>query len=308
MTEPLELAVTAWRLDATTNAGDLTAQALMAESLGYHSFWLPESHFAGNLAVPSPLMILAAVAATTSRIRLGSTSYLLPIRHPLHAAEEVAVLDRLSDGRVILGVGRGVQDVMFQAFAVDRHDKRKRFKANLESMIKAWRGESVVAGDKVVTLAPLPLQQPHPPIWVAAFGPLAIRQAGRLGLPYLASPVETLAQLADNYRRHGAFAAEAGHTAIDVVPVMRTLYISDEPARLARVKTTLEQSTPPSMRDESARLDDWAIVGTSQQVADKIARYRETLGMTHLIVRGRIPGVEETDWIQSLARLGEVSG
>ena len=104
MNMPLEIAVTPWSLSTLGAADELTSQAEIAENLGCHSFWLPENHFGDARSIPSPLMLLAAVAARTRSIKLGSTSYLLPIRHPLQAAEEVAVLDRLSGGRVILGV------------------------------------------------------------------------------------------------------------------------------------------------------------------------------------------------------------
>ena len=304
----LQLATTAWRLDATDDANEITRQAVIAESLGYHSFWLPESHFAGQRSLPSPMMLLAAVAAATRRIRLGSTSYLLPIRHPLHAAEEVAVLDCLSGGRVILGVGRGVQDTMFEAFSVDRRQKRTRFRDNLALMIRAWRGKSVVDGDVEVILSPLPVQRPHPPIWVAAFGPLAIKQAGSLGLPYLASPVETLAQLADNYARHAEFVSASGFPVVTDRPVMRTVYVSDRPTDVAAVKASLQQAAAPVMRDQDAEVDDWTIVGDAVQVRDKIAEYVETLGMTHLIVRGRISGVEDAAWTENLERLAKLAG
>ena len=88
------------------NFGDLSAESLsrqaeIGESLGYESFWLPESHFIDG-AIPDPLMLLAAVAAATRNPRLGTTSYLVPLRNPLQAAEQVSVLDSLSNGRVIL--------------------------------------------------------------------------------------------------------------------------------------------------------------------------------------------------------------
>lgn len=308
MTTELQLATTAWHLDATDDANELTRQAVIAESLGYHSFWLPESHFAGQRSLPSPMMLLAAVAAATNRIRLGSTSYLLPIRHALHAAEEVAVLDCLSAGRVILGVGRGVQDTMFEAFSVDRRQKRTRFRDNLALMIRAWQGESVVEGNTGVILSPLPVQKPHPPIWVAAFGPLAIKQAGSLGLPYLASPVETLAQLADNYARHAEFVAGSGLPVVTERPVMRTVYVNDTPANVVAVKNSLQQAAAPAMRDQGAAVDDWTIVGDASQVRDKIAEYVEVLGMTHLIVRGRISGVADADWTGNLERLAKLIG
>ena len=135
---------------------NLGMQAQIAEKLGFDSFWLPENHFSGPLAIPSPLMLLANVASVTNRIKLGSTSYLLPIRNPILAAEEVAVLDQLSNGRLILGIGRGFQNEMFKAFEVPTSEKRKIFKKNLDLMISAWRGEPISKiEDKEILLSPL---------------------------------------------------------------------------------------------------------------------------------------------------------
>ena len=84
----MRLGVTPWDF-ADLSAQSLTDQARAAESLGFDSFWLPENHFNPG-AIPDPLMLLAAVAAGTRRIKLATTSYLLPLRHPLQAAEQVA--------------------------------------------------------------------------------------------------------------------------------------------------------------------------------------------------------------------------
>jgi alkanesulfonate monooxygenase SsuD/methylene tetrahydromethanopterin reductase-like flavin-dependent oxidoreductase (luciferase family) len=143
-----------------------------AEAMGFHSFWLPENHFGNRRSIPSPLTLLAAVAARTMCIKPGTTSYLLPIRNPLLAAEEVAVVGQLSNGRVILGVGRGIQASMFKAFAVKARDKRALFQRHLKAMQDAWRGEPILQDEdgKLICLAPLPVQRPHPPIGVAAIG------------------------------------------------------------------------------------------------------------------------------------------
>lgn len=314
--------MTAWRLNTDNLAQDLAQQAEIAESLGFHSFWLPESHFAGQASIPSPLMLLAGVASRTTTIGLGSTSYLLPIRHPIQAAEEVAVLDKMSGGRVILGVGRGVQKNMFKAFDIPEKEKRKRFKETLETMIKAWKGEPIAfEGSKYdgaencgkpIHLAPLPIQKPHPRIWVAAFGPLAIKQAGNLGLPYLASPMETLESLEDNYSRHQQAISAAGHETVEVIPVMRTVFISDNTALVQQVKGSLVEeakvrNTYTRQRESAIAADDWidqaALVGSIQQTRDRLQEYREKLGITHLIARGRIPGLEEKDYRNSMALL-----
>ena len=294
------------------SAAELAGQARLAEELGYESFWLPENHFTGEGAIPDPLMLLAAVAAATKRIRLATTSYLLPLRHPLQAAEQVAVLDQLSQGRVILGVGRGFQASMFSAFNVARHEKREIFEWCLASMMRAWQGESIV-DEEQIELSPRPVQLPHPPVWVAAFGPKALSQAGRLGLPYLASPVESLASLRDNYARHRKACAEAGAQMPEEVPVMRTVFVSNDGSMLNRVRTLLEDQARQMRSQPGAAtrlvqdsVDEWALIGEPAAVLDNLARYREEVGVTHLIAtRLRIGGVENEQLEASLRLLAD---
>jgi alkanesulfonate monooxygenase SsuD/methylene tetrahydromethanopterin reductase-like flavin-dependent oxidoreductase (luciferase family) len=315
----LHIGVTPWLEDWSGPAETLVRQAELAERLGFRSFWLPESHFTGRSANPAPLLRLAAVAARTTRLRLATTSYLLPVRHPLHVAAEVAALDRLSDGRVILGVGRGFRPALFRAFGVPAEEKRDRFEAALEVILAAWRGEPVaIDGDdhtreeaRPVVLAPLPVQRPHPPVWVAGFGPKAVSQAGRLGLPYLASPIETLAVLEDNYARHReAFTERHGGERL-AVPVMRTLFVSRNASVLERVREALARqaaalsSAPIASlrRHADAKVEDWALVGEPEAVADGVRRYRERLGMSHLIARPHVPGAEPAELAASLERV-----
>lgn len=304
----LKVAVTAWNFNATGPAADLAAQGEIAEQIGFDSFWLPESHFAGDASIPSPLTQLAAIASRTRKIRLGTTSYLLPIRHPIQAAEEVAVLDQLSNGRVILGVGRGFQHAIFTAFEIPPGEKRKRFKANLQIMTDAWQGKPLAVddNDEPIILAPLPVQKPYPPIWVAAFGPLAIKQAGSLGLPYIASPVETMQALSANYVKHQEHAAQAGFTKIDTVPIMRTLFVSNDKKLVSTIRNNLQQEASHRMRTDSSNAMDWSIVGDADFVADKIAEYQEILGLSHLIARGRIPGLTNEQQIESHELLAKI--
>lgn len=302
----MHLGVTPWRLSGRVDARELARQGALAEQWGFDSFWLPESHFAGDAAIPEPLLALAAVAAHTERIRLATTSYLLPLRHPLQAAEQVAVLDRLSNGRVILGVGRGYQPAMFEAFSVPRQEKRRIFECSLATMQRAWRGEPVAAGDgeTPMTLAPLPVQQPHPPLWVAAFGPKALAQAGRLGLPYLASPVETKARLRENLRRHAEASAAADIARAAEVPIMRTLFVAEDAAAVARVRERLASGAAVAARGRGAdAVDEWAILGTPPEVQEQVAAYVEAFGVTHLIVTRLRIGGEAADVLERSARL-----
>ncbi len=298
----LEVGVTPWLFDDGGLADGFADQAARAEALGFHSIFIPEHHFSPG-AIPQPLLLLASAAARTERIRLGTTSYLLPLRHPLHAASEVAVLDQLSGGRLILGVGRGFRRAMFDAFDVVRAEKRDLFEAALGAMREAWDGKPVVESEEPgppPVLSPLPAQKPHPPIWVAAFGPKALAQAGRLALPYLASPMESETQLAENLERHREACEEAGRELPGVVPLMRTVFVSDDVGTLARASAGLEQQMRAMSRAPSAALrrgaegslDDWAIVGEPARVADRVARLQERFGMTHLIARVQVPGIE----------------
>lgn len=319
----MHLGLTPWRLSGRVDAHELGRQGALAESWGYQSFWLPENHFAASTrteaqrdaAIPDPLMLLAAVAAHTRSIRLATTSYLLPLRHPLQAAEQVAVLDRLSDGRVTLGVGRGYQPAMFDAFSVSRKDKRRIFEWCLGTMIQAWRGETVGTGEgEPFVLSPRPVQQPHPPIWVAAFGPKALAQAGKLGLPYLASPMEPVARLRENYARHAEACATAGVERPPEVPIMRTVFISEDTALLTNVREQLAASARQMAasglrRGLSLSADEWAIVGEPSEVQDKVAAYVEELAMTHLVAtRLRIARMETDLLERSVQRTAELLG
>ncbi len=305
MPTTLEVGTTPWLWDALGPAEMLCAQAERAQTLGFHSFWLPENHFGAAAAIPSPLMLLATIAGRAQSIRLGCTSYLLPIRHPLQAAEEVAVLDQLCGGRLILGLGRGLSAAMFKAFDVAAGDKRKLFQANLEVMRRAWRGEVLDNDDagQPIRLSPLPVQQPSPPLWVAAFGPLALQQVAGLGLPYLASPIESLAVLEGNYRRYHLAVAAAGLSAVATIPVMRTVFVTHDDAQAERVRAALASAVPAAMRKKNTAVDEWAIVGDRHYTRDKLAEYVERLHLSHLIVRAGVSGVSEADQLRSHEQL-----
>jgi alkanesulfonate monooxygenase SsuD/methylene tetrahydromethanopterin reductase-like flavin-dependent oxidoreductase (luciferase family) len=319
----LHLGVTPWVFESDGLGSGLPEQAALAELLGFDSLFLPESHFAGVASIPSPLLLLAGAAARTSRLKLGTTSFLLPVRNPIHVAEEVAVLDRLSQGRVILGMGRGFRGALFTAFDVPATEKRDRFDAALAVMKRAWAGEAVAWEDGIgegadptpVRVAPLPVQQPHPPLWVAAFGPKAVEQAARLGLPYLASPIEPFAVLEANYERHRAGLAEHGYTDPVAVPVMRTVFVSRDALQLARAHAGLTQQAAALAKAPAASLrraaaasvEDWAIIGEPDEVAERIARQREKLGVTHLIARVQIPGLDREVTLASLQELAALA-
>lgn len=303
----LHLGVTPWQLSPPSAVG-IGEQAAYAEDHGYQSFWLPENHF-GEGALPDPLMLLASAAATTQRIQLATTSYLLTLRNPLQAAEQVAVLDQLSGGRVLLGVGRGYAPEMLRAFHVPVAEKRRIFAWTLDLMQRAWQGEAISLDgnpDNAVQVFPRPVQQPYPPIWVAAFGPKALAQAGRMGLPYLSSPMEGIQTLAANYAEHRQASVEEGVSPADIVPVMRTVYVSNNTTEVAELRKQVESETENPRLQADEGLEDWTLIGDPSFVRDGIQRYQETLGMTHMVAtRLRLSGLPESQLRASVTLLAE---
>ena len=279
--------------------------ATRAEALGYESLWLPENHFQPG-ATASPLLALAAVAARTETLRLATTSILIPVHDPRRVAAEVATLDQLSGGRVIFGVGRGFDAFLFRTFGVDPKRKRDRFESALDAILAAWSG----AGDDGAAPLPRPLQRPHPPIVVAAFGPKGLRQAARRGLPYLASPLERLDALAENYAHHREeMGTTAQRGALDV-PVMRTLHVAGSAAEADRARAAAarefgnvaERVGRNLAAKASGDVDERVIVGEVAQVVDQLELYRQQLGMNLLVARSA-PGTDRGERFASLERL-----
>jgi alkanesulfonate monooxygenase SsuD/methylene tetrahydromethanopterin reductase-like flavin-dependent oxidoreductase (luciferase family) len=285
-----------------------------ADMAGLHSVWMPEMHFArgGNT---SPLLSLAALAARTRQIRLATTSLLIPIHNPLRIAEEVASLDHLSGGRVILGLGRGFRAPLFSAFGINPSTKRARFDAALDLILAAWRNEEVSlegtpfeAGSPAPTTpCPAPYQAPHPPLAVAAFGPKGLAQATRRGLPYLASPIETFDQIRENLARHREELGDESSPGRWITPIMRTVFISNDSSVCRRVSDALAAEATAGGSAANAKLpaavaravaapaSQRVIVGSVEEVKEHLARYRKNLGMNLVVARPQITGADESE-------------
>jgi alkanesulfonate monooxygenase SsuD/methylene tetrahydromethanopterin reductase-like flavin-dependent oxidoreductase (luciferase family) len=167
-------------------------------------------------------------------VRLGTTSLLISIHEPLRVAAEVATLDQLSGGRAKHGVGRGLEPAMFKAFGIDPRDKRDRFDDALDAILEAW--SETRRGAEESDSALQPVQRPHPPIWVAAFGSKGLTQAARRGLPYLASPIESFATLVENFAAHAAQLPAGVERNSLPVAVMRTVHVAADGAEARRVR------------------------------------------------------------------------
>jgi alkanesulfonate monooxygenase SsuD/methylene tetrahydromethanopterin reductase-like flavin-dependent oxidoreductase (luciferase family) len=142
-----------------------------ADRLGAAAVFFGEHHMTDDGYLPQPLTFCAAVATRTKRIRIGTEVLLAALRHPQHVAEQAAVIDILSNGRLELGVGAGYVPREFEAFGVPKADRFRRLDANILEIRR-------LLADVV---SPRPVQDPVP-MWVGYFGPAGARRAGRMGV------------------------------------------------------------------------------------------------------------------------------
>jgi alkanesulfonate monooxygenase SsuD/methylene tetrahydromethanopterin reductase-like flavin-dependent oxidoreductase (luciferase family) len=212
-----------------------------ADRLGAAAIFLGEHHLTADGYIPQPLTIAAAIAARTRRIRIGTSVVVASFRHPLHIAEEAAVVDVLSGGRLELGLGAGYVPTEFEAFGVPRAD-RFRLLASAIAEVRRLLGE-------VVT--PRPVQQ-RVPIWCGYFGPGAYR-AGLLGegllsmLPWCVEP-------------YTAGLIEGGHDPSEArMTGTVDLVVSDDPERaraLLKPHIDYQASAYAVLQDDVARAEN----------------------------------------------------
>lgn len=197
---------------------DVLEQAVTGEALGFESVWTVEQHFSASASiVPAPELLLAAIAARTRTLRLGTGVVLLPLSHPVRVAEELAVLDVISDGRVEFGMGRGMDPTHFNGFSVPLSQARDRLVEGLEIIRGLWGQEPFSFTGPFhqiddLSIAPGPVQRPHPPIHLAANSMETVRLAGELGLPIIVgahiNSLGVIREMLPAYRKEWT---EAGH-------------------------------------------------------------------------------------------------
>jgi alkanesulfonate monooxygenase SsuD/methylene tetrahydromethanopterin reductase-like flavin-dependent oxidoreductase (luciferase family) len=203
-----------------------------ADELGFDTCWLREHHFTDYGFLPNTMTMAAHVAGVTERIRIGTAVITLPLHHPVRVAEEVALVDVLSGGRVDVGIGRGYQSIEFDAFGVPLAQARSRTDEAIRLLRALWTEDAVhhqgtwpLDG---VRLQPRPVQAPHPPLYYASVNSDSIIHYAKQGIPFIVdSTVQTsqLAVLADTWRD---VARAHGHPADDAELVaVRYVWLDD---------------------------------------------------------------------------------
>ncbi len=248
------------------------------EDLGFDSIWLADGP---TRNMPEPLPVLAYASAFTNHVKLGTCVYIIPVRHPLVTAKLTATVDRLSNGRLILGVGVGWRQEEFSGTGVAFEDRGKVADECLEILRQAWekgtvRFEGSFFRIQNVEMELHPLQKPRPEIWVGGNGLSAARRAARFGEFWIPTDFTV-----EEYQKGKLALAEAcrksNRSPSDVRMASHLLLILDRDRSKAE---ELAKTVADSLHTTVDDLREWSIIGDSTDIARRIEAYNEA-GVTY---------------------------
>lgn len=216
------------------------AHLTRVEELGFDSAWVQEQVL-GSAPVASPLETLTYAAACTERLRLGCAVFVTPLHSPVHLAKSISSLDRLSGGRIEVGIGTGGRRRSFSAFGLDGDALVARFTEGLALMKACWTEAEINFDGRFWQLhggamEPKPAQKPHPPVWIGGNHPAAVRRAARLGDGFFGAGSQTTSQFAEQVQVLRDELAQRGRDPADF-RIAKRLYIHvDEDRARARAR------------------------------------------------------------------------
>jgi len=310
--------------DLSRLVDEMVVEAQQAEKYGFDSFFVTEHHQEPSGYLPSPLPLLAALAARTSTIRLGTGIAVLPLYHPVRMAEDCAVIDIISKGRLILGVGMGYQDVDFAAYGLRVSERVSLFEEGVEIIKRAWTEEKLYFVGKRYTLTnisvtPKPVQKPRPPIWVAAVGDEAMKRAGRVGDALLADSFQLPARLKPRVDLYRKTAASRGNRA--QVVLFREGFVARTRDEAVREYEAALLSThryywrhgsyyPDIKKEEDLDLKriglDRLILGSPKDCAERVRAWNAEIGADYFLIRFKHPaGPPHAKVMEALKLFGE---
>ncbi len=288
----------------------------LAERMGLDTVWLGEMHFNPNRSVLSaPIVIASSIATRTRNLRVGMAVQVLPLIHPLRIAEEAATVDQISEGRFEFGVGRSGNVRAYDIMGIDYGESKERFQEALDIILLAWSGETFSYEGKYNTItnasiSPLPYQDPHPKVRIAASSEDSFGRIGRLGYPIFLGlrtmDVEDLKTNLQEYKQEWRAAAHDGDGGD--INVRVPMYIApseaeaiEEPkesieAFFQRQRELFEYSRGRQGADLSAGrqaryerlvnstyedlLETRVVFGSPEQVIDRLHEFKEMLGVS----------------------------
>lgn len=280
-------------------------EAVYGEELGFDSVWLEEHHSIRNHYWPSPLMALAGIATRTTRILLGTDIIVLPFYHPVRVAEDIAVLDVMSEGRAIFGAAIGYRPPEFELYDVALEDRGARYVEMLKIIRALWTQEHVEYAGRFFTIKGCIEPRPeHPiPVWLGGWGELSLKRAATLGDAWVPGPTANLEKLLAAQKQYYTFLDAAGKDpGAPPRPLTREVVIAntrEEAWELAEKYVMVnyrdeygggwkhpligsQDQTPVALE---ALSDDRFIVGNPEDCIQKIQRFVDTFGVDHLICR-----------------------
>ena len=279
---------------------------------GYDAVWLAEHHFTSYSICPSVHLMGMHVAGRTQNLRIGTAVSVAPLYHPLRLAEEVAMLDVLTGGRVNWGAGRGFDPVEFEAFDVPLENSKERFREAVDIVLAAWQNERLTWESpnwrfEDVEVLPKPAQKPHPPVWVASSSPDSLQWAAERGYTAMLGPHASFNQIAihrENFRK--TLGANGHSFAGREIPMARLIAVADtdnEAEQIARrgaawiieayknaskgmanPVATVEVGGQARELDPIERyLEESIVWGTPERVIDLLRRLEEEMYLDYLM-------------------------
>jgi alkanesulfonate monooxygenase SsuD/methylene tetrahydromethanopterin reductase-like flavin-dependent oxidoreductase (luciferase family) len=310
--------------------------AEIAEQDGLDGVWLAERHFAGPRrptdpmggGIPSiasvPLILASAIAARTTRLRIGTGVSVLPLCHPIRTAEEAATVDQISQGRLDFGIGRSGFPRAYAGYGIPYDESRERFQESLEVILKAWNQERFSHTGKYFTfndlsVVPRPYQKPHPPIWIAATTQDTFPLVGHLGFPLVTGLRGfDLPQVTQNLTAYRQALQEAGHPGPGNVYLRIPVYVAETAARArsepeastmrayrrmaSSFASSVGRAGTTSSEDRAERAQSLAQVtyddllqnrlayGTPDMVVERLYHLQEELGLSGVIMESNVGG------------------
>jgi alkanesulfonate monooxygenase SsuD/methylene tetrahydromethanopterin reductase-like flavin-dependent oxidoreductase (luciferase family) len=305
---------------------DTIGQVRLARDLGFDLITFGQHFLLNEFQAMQPAIAAARLAAEAGTMRMGITIYLLPLLNPVAVAEEVASLDIVTGGRFIFGIGLGYREEEDNAFGLNPGERVRKLRAHLDAIEKLWAGEPVDFESpycrlRGATMALRPLQQPRPPIWVAANNDKAVERAAEIGDTWIINPHATLATISRQMGLYRAALDRLGKPFPAELPMMREICVAenrDAAMRLARPSLEQkyrayvawgQQRALPSDDDMTQAFDellrDRFIMGSSEECADEVQRCISETGADTMIFRVTWPGMPQEGILQSLRLLGE---
>jgi alkanesulfonate monooxygenase SsuD/methylene tetrahydromethanopterin reductase-like flavin-dependent oxidoreductase (luciferase family) len=301
-------------------------QVRLARQVGFSSVWASQHYLSEPFTYFQPLPTLGRMAAEAEGMALGTGVLLLPLHQPVDFAEQLATLDVISGGRLIVGIGLGYRDVENAAFGLNPRERVGRFVEALQLVERLWGGEPVSHRGRHFTLDDVrismpPAQRPRPPIWVAANTDAGVARAARLGDAWLMNPHTTGAALKRQLTLFHDARRAAGRPPAREIPLLRECCVAPTmaealaaggsflDAKYGAYRSWEQDKALPDDDQWSAKFDELSrdrfLLGDPSHVRFEIARYRELLGITTLIVRVQWPGMPQEAVLRTIRLLGE---